>query len=75
MGLPYNGSMNTGRWALDFTVVYQIATTIQDGSASISSTTEYSTSTFIPESLGYTCTAECKHHFSILKKIMPMNRT
>lgn len=51
---------NTGRWALDFTVVYPTtASTIQEDTAI--STTELYTPTITPGNLNYTCTAECNH--------------
>lgn len=61
--IPNFGYGNTGRWALNFTVIYPTITPVQDNVA-ISSTITTSTSTIQPDpsgptSLGYTCTAEC----------------
>lgn len=58
-GIPDYVNGTSGRWALNFTVIYPtIATTIQDNTG-ISSTTELYSSTVYPGSLGYTCTADC----------------
>lgn len=56
--LPNFGYGDTGRWALNFTVIYPTSAPVQE-SVAISSTTA-ATPTYQPGiNLGYTCTAEC----------------
>lgn len=58
--IPNIGYGNSGRWALDFTVIYPTTITLIQDNAGNNSTTPLYNSTNYPSNLGYTCSAKCK---------------